>query len=67
MPSSLALRENIRPASEAPGISISARPASRSRPANTSLEGILLFCGIGFGLIVLAAIFSYLELPQPYF
>lgn len=65
--SSLAFREDIRSASEAPGISISARPASRSRPANTSLEGILLFCGIGFGLIVLAAIFSYLELPPPYF
>ena len=65
--SSLALREDIRPATDAPGISVSARPASPSKPANASLEGILLFSGIGLGLLVLAAIFSYLELPPPYF
>jgi hypothetical protein len=65
--SSLALREDIRPATATPGISTSARPASRSKPANASLEGILLFSGIGLGLVVLAAIFSYLELPPPYF
>src|SRR5579859_5229357 len=41
--SSLALRKDIRPVTDAPGISISARPASRSKPANTSLEGMLLF------------------------
>ena len=63
--SSLALREDIRPAREA--TAVSARAASRSKPANASLEGVLLFSGIGFGLIVLAAIFSYLGLPQPYF
>lgn len=65
--SSLALREDIRPATDAPGISISVRPANRSKPANASLGGILLFSGIGLGLLVLAAIFSYLELPPPYF
>ena len=65
--SSLALKEDIRQATSAPGITVSARPASRSKIANASLEGILLFCGIGFGLMVLAAIFGYLELPPPYF
>jgi hypothetical protein len=65
--SSLALREDIRPAAEASAVSIAARSASRSKPANASLEGILLFSGIGFGLMVLAAIFGYLELPPPYF
>jgi hypothetical protein len=65
--SSLVLREDIRPATDAPGISVSARPASPSKPANASLEGVLLFSGIGFGLMVLAAIFGYLELPPPYF
>ena len=65
--SSLALRKDSRAATEAPAISISASPASPSKPANASLEGILLFSGIGFGLIVLAAIFSYLQLPPPYF
>ena len=65
--SSLALREEIRPASEAPGISITARPASPSKPASASLEGVLLFSGIGFGLMFLAAVFGYLQLPPPYF
>jgi hypothetical protein len=65
--SSLALREDIRPAAEASAISISAGAASPSKPANASIEGVLLFAGIGFGLMVLAAIFGYLELPPPYF
>jgi hypothetical protein len=64
--SSLALREDARQAGEA-SISISARPASQSKPASASIEGVLLFSGIGFGLMVLAAIFGYLELPPPYF
>jgi hypothetical protein len=64
--SSLALREDIRPAAEAPN-SISAGAARPSKPASASIEGVLLFSGIGFGLIVLAAIFGYLELPPPYF
>ena len=63
--SSLALREDIRPATDAP--EVSARPASPSKTANAALEGILLFSGIGSGLMVLAAIFGYLELPPPYF
>jgi hypothetical protein len=32
-----------------------------------SMEGILVFSGIGFTLTVLAAIFQWLELPPPYF
>jgi hypothetical protein len=63
--SSLALREDIRPAAEAPAISI--RPASVSKPADRSLEGVLVFSGIGFGLMVLAAIFGDLQLPPPIF
>ena len=63
----LALREDIRPAVVAPEISIPGRSASPAKPADRSLEGILLFSGIGLGLMVLAAIFGYLELPPPYF
>jgi len=65
--SSLALKEDIRSVSRAPGITVSARPASPSKTANAALEGTLLFSGIGLGLMVLAAIFGYLELPPPYF
>jgi hypothetical protein len=63
--SSFALREDIRPAAEAP--EISARHAGEPKRADKSLEGILLFAGIGFGLMVLAAIFGYLQLPPPVF
>ena len=65
--SSLALREDVRPADSAAGISNPARPASPAKSANSSLEGILLFSGIGLGLIVLSALFSYLQLPPPVF
>ena len=32
-----------------------------------SMEGILIFSGMGLMLSVLAAIFQWLELPPPYF
>jgi hypothetical protein len=32
-----------------------------------SLEGILIFSGIGLTLTILAAVFQWLELPPPYF
>jgi hypothetical protein len=32
-----------------------------------SIEGVLIFSGIGFTLTVLAAIFQWLQLPPPYF
>jgi hypothetical protein len=62
--SSLSLREDIRPATQAP-ISISARPTGEAKPADKSLEGVLLFSGIGFALMMLAAIFGYLQFPPP--
>lgn len=32
-----------------------------------SIEGVLIFCGIGLGLTVLAVIFQWLEVAPPYF
>jgi hypothetical protein len=34
---------------------------------DNSITGVLIFCGIGLSLTVLAAIFQWLELPPPYF
>jgi hypothetical protein len=61
----LVLRETIPSAANAPAKS--ARSASERKPADGSLEGILIFSGIGLGLMVLAAIFGYLQLPPPVF
>jgi hypothetical protein len=61
----LVLRQTIPSSVETRAIS--ARPARPPKPADRSLEGVLLFSGLGFGLLVLAAIFSYLQLPPPYF
>jgi hypothetical protein len=60
----LVLRENIPPVAKASGKPI--RQASETRP-DRSLEGVLIFSGIGFALMVLAIIFQWLELPPPYF
>jgi hypothetical protein len=60
----LVLRENIPPPARAPGIS--AHQPSAAKP-DRSLEGVLIFSGIGFALMVAAAIFWSLELPPPYF
>lgn len=58
----LVLRQTI-PAAQASAIS--ALPAHKTRTRHGSLEGILLFSGLSLGLLVLAAIFSYLQLPSP--
>ena len=47
------------------GIRLSAAPARQIRPLPGSLEGIVLFSGLSLGLLVLAALFSYLQLPSP--
>jgi hypothetical protein len=60
----LVLRENIPPTVKASGIST--RPVTDAKP-DRSLAGILIFSGLGFTLMMLAAIFRYLELPPPYF
>jgi hypothetical protein len=40
---------------------------SSGRERDDSLEGILIFSGIGLALTILAAVFQWLELPPPYF
>lgn len=59
----LVLREKMSPPAMTSGISI---PRIRAKK-DSSLEGVLIFSGIGFGLLVLGAIFQYLQLPPPYF
>jgi hypothetical protein len=59
------LREKFPTVADAPAMP--ARPAREAKPRDRSLEGVLIFSGIGFGLTVLAAIFGYLELPPPVF
>jgi hypothetical protein len=61
----LVLRENITSVANAPATP--ARPARQAKPRDRSLEGVLIFSGIGFALMMLAAIFSYLQLPPPVF
>ena len=41
--------------------------ATRFAGRDDSLEGILIFSGIGVTLTILAAVFQWLELPPPYF
>jgi hypothetical protein len=60
----LVLRENIPPVARASGKP--ARQASEVKP-DRSLEGVLIFSGIGFALMVAAIVFRWLELPPPYF
>ncbi len=60
----LVLRENIPPASKASAIP--ARRTSEAKP-DRSLEGVLIFSGIGLALMVVAIIFRALDLPPPYF
>jgi hypothetical protein len=42
------------------------RRTNEARP-DRSLEGVLIFSGIGFALMVAATVFRLLELPPPYF
>jgi hypothetical protein len=60
----LVLREKIPPAAKASAIL--PRQIRDARP-DRSLEGVLIFSGIGFTLLVLAIAFWCLELPPPYF
>jgi hypothetical protein len=55
----LVLRGNFPPAVEA--------SATLTHSVGRSYEGVVLFSGISFGLMILAAIFQYLELPPPVF
>jgi hypothetical protein len=61
----LVLRDNISSAANAPAMP--GRPSREAKPRDRSLEGVLVFSGIGFGLTILAAIFGYLQLPPPVF
>ena len=61
----LVLRETIPTVTDA-----SATPAphaGKATPRDRSFEGVLIFSGIGFGLMILAATFGYLQLPAPVF
>lgn len=60
----LVLRENIPPASKTSAIPT--RRTSKAKP-DRSLEGVLIFSGIGLALMVVAIIFRSLDLPPPYF
>jgi hypothetical protein len=65
MPTTLALRNTIPAAVKAP--EISRRTTPQTKGSDRSLEGILIFSGLGLGLIVLATVFSVLQLPPPVF
>jgi hypothetical protein len=41
--------------------------ASGRRRKSDSVTGVLIFCGIGFGLSLVAAFIHWLELPPPMF
>jgi len=60
----LVLGENIPPVAKASGMPT--RRTNEARP-DRSLEGVLIFSGIGFALMVAATVFRLLELPPPYF
>lgn len=60
----LVLRENISPATKTSSVSSLRKTLAR---ANPSLEGVLIFSGIGLTLMVLGFVFRVLELPPPYF
>ena len=59
----LVLRETISPATGLPGNS-NRRAGAKTDP---SIEGVLVFSGIGLTLMVLAAMFQYLDVPPAYF
>jgi hypothetical protein len=61
MPTVVLRRDILSETAAPPGIS-----TARVKPDN-SLAGILIFCGIGFVLTILAIVFQHLELPPPYF
>jgi hypothetical protein len=61
----LVSRDNISSIANAPAMP--GRPSREATPHDRSLEGVLVFSGIGFGLTILAAVFGYLQLPPPVF
>jgi hypothetical protein len=61
----LVLREKFSTVADTPAMP--ARPSREAKPRDRSLEGVLIFSGIGFGLTVLAIVFRILELPPPVF
>lgn len=60
----LVLRENISPAANKSVFSSLRKTLTRADP---SLEGVLIFSGIGLMLMALGILFQILELPPPYF
>lgn len=61
MPTVVLRRDILSGTADPPGTS-----TARAKP-DDSIEGILIFCGIGFALTILAIVFQHLELPPPYF
>ena len=59
----LVLRETISPATGLPGNS-NRRAGAKADP---TIEGVLIFSGIGLALMLLAVIFQYLDVAQAYF
>jgi hypothetical protein len=62
----------IWPTSSAPAAPFRRAPGTiqgtkQATEPDNSIGGVLIFCGIGLALTVLAAIFQWLELPPPYF
>ena len=47
--------------------SVPQAPPRRDAEHDNSINGVLIFSGIGLALTALAAIFQWLELPPPYF
>jgi hypothetical protein len=60
----LVLRENIPSVANIPAASNRRKILAGMDP---SLEGILIFSGIGLTLTMLGIVFQLLELPPPYF
>jgi len=53
--------------SAAPARGISSLFTTKARRPDKSLEGVLIFSGLGLGLMVLGIVFRILELPPPVF
>ncbi len=60
----LALREIVS-TTRAPAMP--RRATTEAERSDRSLQGVLIFSAIGFTLMVLAAVFSLLQLPPPVF
>lgn len=49
------------------GRHITKSAGARRDPDDARIGGVLLFCAIGLALSILAAIFGWLQLPEPMF